>query len=70
MPDEMDRVQEINEQFIDLALEEHQRNMPSGESLLECEDCGEPIPEARRRAMPGCRRCIECQTTIENWRPL
>lgn len=28
-------------------------------------DCGEPIPEARRQAMPGCRRCIDCETFIE-----
>lgn len=70
MPDEMDRAQEINEQFLDDALAKHQRNMPRGESLVECEDCGEPIPEARRKAMPGCRRCIDCQTTLENWRPL
>ncbi|TJW61019.1 MAG: hypothetical protein E5V97_22140 [Mesorhizobium sp.] len=28
-------------------------------------DCGEPIPEARRLAMPGCRRCIDCETFIE-----
>lgn len=70
MPDEMDRVQKINEQFLDNAIAEQQRSMPTGESLLECEDCGEPIPEARRKAMPGCRRCIDCQTTLENWRPL
>ena len=23
--------------------------------------CGEPIPEARRRALPGVRLCLECQ---------
>ena len=33
----------------------------SGESLEECEECGEPIPPARRLAMPGVRLCIECQ---------
>ncbi|MBR6673454.1 MAG: TraR/DksA C4-type zinc finger protein, partial [Mailhella sp.] len=27
----------------------------------ECEECGEPIPLARRHAMPGVRLCIECQ---------
>ena len=32
-----------------------------GESLEECEECGEPIPLARRRAMPGVRLCLECQ---------
>jgi phage/conjugal plasmid C-4 type zinc finger TraR family protein len=37
------------------------RRLAGGESLLECEECGEPIPPARRLAMPGVRLCIECQ---------
>ena len=32
-----------------------------GESLASCEECDEPIPEARRLAVPGVRRCIQCQ---------
>nr|WP_319491818.1 TraR/DksA C4-type zinc finger protein [uncultured Desulfobacter sp.] len=31
----------------------------------ECIDCGEPIPLARRKAMPGCCRCIPCQEAFE-----
>ena len=36
-------------------------------SAADCEapDCGEPIPEARRRALPGVRLCIECQERYE-----
>jgi len=30
-----------------------------------CEDCGGDIPEARRRVVPGCTRCIECQKLFE-----
>lgn len=30
-----------------------------------CAECGEPIPEARRLAVPGCRLCIDCQTERE-----
>ena len=26
-----------------------------------CEDCEEEIPEARRKALPGVRRCVRCQ---------
>lgn len=37
----------------------------SGESNTHCENCGEPIPEARRLAVPGCRYCIKCQTEME-----
>jgi phage/conjugal plasmid C-4 type zinc finger TraR family protein len=35
------------------------------ESAIVCEDCGEPIPEARRKAVPGCKRCVECQQEYE-----
>ncbi|WP_446425395.1 DksA/TraR family C4-type zinc finger protein [Mailhella sp.] len=37
------------------------RRLAGGESLMECEECGDPIPPARRLAMPGVRLCIECQ---------
>jgi phage/conjugal plasmid C-4 type zinc finger TraR family protein len=34
---------------------------PEGESLTECADCGEEIPEKRRVAVPGVKLCIDCQ---------
>lgn len=34
---------------------------PVGESLSECAECGEPIPERRRAAMPGVKLCVDCQ---------
>ena len=37
------------------------RNLPKGESLTHCEECGEEIPQARREALPGVRLCIACQ---------
>ena len=33
---------------------------PVGESLTHCAECDEPIPEARRRALPGVKLCVEC----------
>jgi RNA polymerase-binding transcription factor DksA len=36
--------------------------MPTGESRTHCVDCGEEIPEGRRRAMPGARTCVPCQS--------
>jgi len=42
-------------------IERARRRLHAGESLLACENCGEPIPEARRRAVPGVRLCINCQ---------
>jgi phage/conjugal plasmid C-4 type zinc finger TraR family protein len=37
------------------------RRMPVGESLTECAECGETIPEARRAALPGVKLCVDCQ---------
>lgn len=37
------------------------RRGPQGESLTHCAECEEPIPEARRAAIPGVKLCIDCQ---------
>ena len=39
--------------------------LPEGESLKHCEMCEEPIPEARRKAVPGVRLCLACQAAVE-----
>jgi phage/conjugal plasmid C-4 type zinc finger TraR family protein len=44
------------------AVKAARSRMPAGESETHCAECGEKIPEARRRAVPGVRRCIECQS--------
>lgn len=36
--------------------------LPQGKSLSHCEDCADPIPEARRNAIPGIRLCVGCQS--------
>ncbi|EQB8392368.1 TraR/DksA family transcriptional regulator [Pseudomonas aeruginosa] len=36
-----------------------------GESLYECEDCGEEIPVARRELVPGVRKCRDCAELAE-----
>jgi phage/conjugal plasmid C-4 type zinc finger TraR family protein len=38
------------------------RRQPSGDSFEDCAECGEPIPEARRQALPGVKLCIDCQS--------
>ena len=40
-------------------------SMGRGESLQTCEECGEEIPERRRRAVPGVRRCVHCQAEAD-----
>ncbi|MBW4021783.1 MAG: DksA/TraR family C4-type zinc finger protein [Proteobacteria bacterium] len=39
--------------------------MPKGESEPFCVECDEVIPEARRRAVPGVRLCVECQSALD-----
>ena len=39
--------------------------LPAGESLQYCQSCEEPIPEARRKAIPGVRLCVRCQSELE-----
>lgn len=34
-------------------------------SRATCEECGDPIPQARRAAVPGVRLCITCQKELE-----
>lgn len=36
------------------------RRQPQGASLTHCAECDEPIPEARRAALPGVKLCIDC----------
>jgi len=36
-----------------------------GAGRAECEDCGRPIPEGRRKAVPGCVCCVGCQAERE-----
>lgn len=51
----------VNEQInstIEDAIARARGEIPRGESLDECEECGAPIPQARREAIPGVRLCI------------
>ncbi len=45
----------------------------SGNGQTDCDDCGELIAPARRKAMPSAIRCIDCQTfhdlTTKGFRP-
>lgn len=34
----------------------------AAQSATHCAECDEPIPEARRRAIPGVQLCVGCQS--------
>lgn len=38
---------------------------PAALTSLTCEGCDEPVPEARRHAVPGVRLCVDCQEELE-----
>ena len=58
-------VQDQIDASVEDAIARARRGLTSGESLTHCEDCGEEIPEARRLAVPGVRRCVACQSEAD-----
>ncbi len=48
------------------AIKRARSQLPNGPGLIRCEDCDEPIPEARRAAVPGVRRCVACQEQVDS----
>lgn len=58
-------VQQQIDSTVEEALDRMRRDAPRGESLLSCEACAQPIPRARREALPGVRLCVSCQTARE-----
>jgi len=43
--------------------------LPTGPGSPICNDCGDPIPEARRKALPGVRYCVDCQSLKDDDKP-
>ena len=65
--DPLDEAGEIFNVHNEAAIEAHrreQRILRSKPSEIECLECGEPIPEARR-AHGGIEHCIECAELLE-----
>ena len=55
-------VQDQIDATIDDAVRHARNQLPTGESLARCEECDATIPEARRKAVPGVRLCVACQS--------
>jgi len=47
------------------AIKRARSQLPQGPGLERCEECDAPIPEGRRRAMPGVRLCLACQEQLD-----
>lgn len=63
--DILDRAQVVEQQHLSASIADARQCMGQGPGAEFCRECDAPIPMARRRAMPGCRLCIRCQTELE-----
>ena len=55
----------VQDQIDDTVADEVMRaraRMPTGEGETHCVECGDAIPAGRRRALPGVRTCVTCQS--------
>jgi phage/conjugal plasmid C-4 type zinc finger TraR family protein len=52
---------QIDDTIVD-AVKSARARLPGGAGTPDCVACGEEIPEARRRAIPGVTTCVTCQT--------
>jgi phage/conjugal plasmid C-4 type zinc finger TraR family protein len=59
-------VQDQIDASIEDAVQHARRQIPQGESLERCEQCDAGIPEARRKAIPGVRLCVRCQSEADD----
>ena len=58
-------VQDQIDASVEDAVERARQQLPRGESLSHCAECGDTIPEARRQAVAGVRLCITCQQELD-----
>jgi len=55
-------VQDQIDATVEDAVKRARSRLANGPGLEHCEDCGARIPDARRRALPGVRLCVACQS--------
>lgn len=58
-------VQEQIDASVEEAVQRAKSQLLSGKSARLCEECKAVIPEKRRKAIPGVRLCIACQSALE-----
>lgn len=60
----IDQASALEEMMRDHAIQAHRLNH-SAVSAEHCGECGDSLPEARRKAYPGCTMCVDCQADAE-----
>lgn len=68
MPDDIDAAQAAEDAARERAITAIRRKLLPEENagLEDCEDCGDPIGEGRRLAVPSAKRCTICQNIHDN----
>jgi len=56
----IDQASALEEMMREHAIQAHRINRDAV-SAIHCVECGEELPEARRKAYPGCTMCVDCQ---------
>ncbi|WP_447887246.1 TraR/DksA C4-type zinc finger protein [Serratia fonticola] len=67
MPDIADEAQSEEQLMIERGLTAIRAQFTS-QSAVDCQQCGDPIPERRRQLLPGVKTCVECQQRSEFYR--
>ena len=72
LTDDIDRAQAREAEILADALRDQAlraglagKTVADSAQVCQARGCGKPIPEARRRASPGCKYCLACQAQIE-----
>lgn len=60
-----DAVQDQIDANVDDAVKRARSKLATGTSRSHCEHCEAEIPQARREALPGVRRCVACQALLD-----
>jgi phage/conjugal plasmid C-4 type zinc finger protein, TraR family len=68
--DDIDRLQEQDDARLQRRLAEISRELERAADDIYCVECGEEIPEERRRLLPNATRCVDCQNMFEKNRRL
>lgn len=55
-------VQDQIDASIEDAIKLARSRLPEGEGSTHCDECAILIPKARRKAVPGVRLCVRCQS--------
>ncbi len=58
-------VQDQIDASVEDAVKLARSRLPDGAGLTHCQVCESVIPDARRKAIPGVRLCIRCQSELE-----